>query len=121
MGEKLNVTEKIVLLENHGLICSGNSFEETFNMSLKINQLCKEWLIRNSKTFKTFRDKFLKNESDCILFPDAAIIPEDNLQLNDYMLHIQSEVGLEPNCLTSDEIYKLQNMESEKYRMSISK
>ena len=72
MGEKLNVTEKIVLLENHGLICSGNSFEETFNMSLKINQLCKEWLIRNSKTFKTFRDKFLKNESDCILFLDAS-------------------------------------------------
>ena len=56
LGEKLNVTEKIVLLENHGLICGGNSFEETFNMSLKINQLCKEWLIRNSKTFKTFRD-----------------------------------------------------------------
>mgnify|MGYP003318134247 CR=1 FL=1 len=56
LGERLNVSEKIVLLENHGLICSGNSFEETFNMSLKVNQLCKEWLIRNSKTFKTFRD-----------------------------------------------------------------
>tara|TARA_B100000963_G_scaffold330662_1_gene320881 strand:+ start:1978 stop:3336 length:1359 start_codon:yes stop_codon:yes gene_type:complete len=121
LGERLNVSEKIVLLENHGLICSGNSFEETFNMSLKLNQLCKEWLIRNSKTFKTFRDKFVNSDTDCILFPDAAIIPEDNLQLNDYMLHIQNEVGLEPNCLTSDEIHKLQNMESEKYRMSINK
>ena len=48
------MTEKIVLLENHGLICSGNSFEETFNMSLKINQ-CKEWLIRNSKHLKHLR------------------------------------------------------------------
>ena len=55
------------------------------------------------------------------IIADESYIPEDNLQLNDYMLHIQSEVGLEPNCLTSDEIYKLQNMESEKYRMSISK
>jgi len=88
-------------------------------LSLKINQLCKEWLITNSKTFKTFNTKLKKKESDCFLFPDAAVLPSDNLQINNYILHIQEEVGLEPNCLTKEEIIKLQNMEAEKYRMKL--
>ena len=78
-------------------------------------------MIKNSKTFKTFRVKISKVDRNCILYPDVAILPDDNYQINDYMLHIQEEVGLTPNCLTSDELYKLQNMESEKYRMSINK
>jgi hypothetical protein len=55
------------------------------------------------------------------LYPDAAILPDDNSQINDYMLHIQEEVGLTANRLTSDEINKLKNMESEKYRIKINK
>lgn len=113
--------KKIIFLQNHGLICCGNSFTEVFNNSLKINQLCKEWLIRNSKTFKTFRDTINKTDKNCILYPDVAILPDDNSQINDYMLHIQEEVGLTANCLTSDEINKLKNMESEKYRIKINK
>ena len=97
-----SVDKKIVLLENHGLICCGDSFKEVFDLSLKINQLCKEWLITNSKTFKTFNTKLKKKESDCFLFPDAAVLPSDNLQINNYILHIQEEVGLEPNCLTKE-------------------
>jgi rhamnose utilization protein RhaD (predicted bifunctional aldolase and dehydrogenase) len=121
LAEAMNVNEKIIFLQNHGLICCGNSFTEVFNNSLKINQLCKEWLIRNSKTFKTFRDNINKTDKNCILYPDAAILPDDNSQINDYMLHIQEEVGLTANCLTSDEINKLKNMESEKYRIKINK
>ena len=121
LAEAMNVNEKIIFLQNHGLICCGNSFTEVFNNSLKINQLCKEWLIRNSKTFKTFRDNINKTYKNCILYPDAAILPDDNSQINDYMLHIQEEVGLTANCLTSDEINKLKNMESEKYRIKINK
>ena len=72
LAEAMNVSEKIIFLENHGLICCGNSFTEVFNNSLKINQLCKEWLIKNSKTFKTFRDKISKVDRNCILYPDVA-------------------------------------------------
>jgi rhamnose utilization protein RhaD (predicted bifunctional aldolase and dehydrogenase) len=111
--------KKIVLLENHGLICCGESFKEVFDLSLKINQLCKEWLIANAKTFKTFNTKLTKNQTDCFLFPDAVVLPSDNLQINNYILHIQEEVGLKPNCLSKEEIIKLKDMEAEKYRMKL--
>ena len=114
-----SLDKKIVLLENHGLICCGDSFKEVFDLSLKINQLCKEWLITHAKTFKTFNTKLNKKQTDCFLFPDAAVLPSDNLQINNYILHIQEEVGLEPNCLSKEEIIKLQNMEAEKYRMKL--
>jgi len=35
------------------------------------------------------------------------------------MLHIQREVGLNPRCLSQEEIVKLKNMEEEKYRRSL--
>ena len=111
--------KKIVLLANHGLVCCGDSFNEVFDTSLKISQLCKEWLITNAKTFKTFTTKLVNNETNCILFPDAAVLPDDNLQINNYILHIQNEVGLTSNCLSNKEITKLRNMEAEKYRMKL--
>tara|TARA_R110001599_G_scaffold1706_5_gene8456 strand:- start:10356 stop:11729 length:1374 start_codon:yes stop_codon:yes gene_type:complete len=116
---KLASKKDIVLLENHGLICCSESFEEAFSMSLQINQLCKEWLIKNSKTFKTFGNKVTSKNSDRILYPDAAILPEANLQINNYMLQIQEEVGLTSKYISRQEIEKLKNMEEEKYRMEL--
>ena len=101
------------------MVCCGDSFNEVFDTSLKISQLCKEWLITNAKTFKTFTTKLVNNETNCILFPDAAVLPDDNLQINNYILHIQNEVGLTRNCLSNKEITKLRNMEAEKYRMKL--
>ena len=62
----------IILLENHGLVCCGESFEEVFNLSLNINQLCKTWLIRNSKIFKMFGSSQKPSNEDGYLFPDAV-------------------------------------------------
>ena len=117
--EKITSKENIILLENHGLICCSNSFEEAFNTSLKINQLCKEWLIKNSKTFKTFRNKIKFKKSNNFLYPDAVILQEDNSQINNYMLQIQKEVGLTSKFISKEEIEKLKNMEAEKYRMRL--
>ena len=114
-----SIDKKIVLLESHGLICCGDSFNEVFDTSLKISQLCKEWLITNAKTFKTFNTKLSANNTNCVLFPDAAVLPDDNSQINNYILHIQDEVGLVSNCLSEKEINKLRNMESEKYRIEL--
>jgi len=44
---------------------------------------------------------------------------EENKPINDYILHIQKEVGLTPKYLTSDEVSKIRNMEAEKYRRSL--
>ena len=88
-------------------------------MSLKINKLCKEWLIQNSKTFTTYSAKFKNVGTEHFLFPDAVVLTEENSSINDYMLHIQREVGLNPRCLSQEEIVKLKNMEEEKYRRSL--
>ncbi len=80
-------SSKVVLLENHGLVCCGNSFKEVLDMSLKINKLCKEWLIQNSKTFTTYSAKFKNLDTEHFLFPDAVALMEENKIINDYILH----------------------------------
>ncbi len=112
-------SSKVVLLENHGLVCCGNSFKEVLDMSLKINKLCKEWLIQNSKTFTTYSAKFKNLDTEHFLFPDAVALMEENKIINDYILHIQKEVGLEPKYLTFEEVDKIKNMEAEKYRRDL--
>ncbi len=120
LAESFTETDKeIILLENHGLICSGNNFKKVLDNSLKINKLCKDWLVRNTKTFTNYSTKFKTNNYDSFLFPDAVILTEENSSINDYMLHIQKEVGLTPRYLSKDEVIKLKNMEEEKYRRSI--
>ena len=110
---------KMILLENHGLICCGDTFKETLDMSLKVNKMCKEWLIQNSKTFTTYSTKFKNVNSKYFIFPDAVVLMKENKPINDYILHIQKEVGLSPKYLTSNEVNKLKNMEEEKYRRSL--
>ena len=110
---------KIILLENHGLICCGDSACDVFNLSMKINHLCKEWLIRKSKTFKTFGVEQLQIDTSCFLFPDAVVLNDDMKKINQYMLYIQRDVGLTPNCMSETEVTKLLNMEEEKYRKAL--
>ena len=78
--------------------------------------MCKEWLIQNSKTFTTYSAKFKNINSDHFIFPDAVALEEENKPINDYILHIQKEVGLISRYLNSEEIRKIKNMEDEKYR-----
>ena len=88
-------------------------------MSLRINRMCKDWLVRNTKTFTNYSTIFKTDSDENFLFPDAVILTEENKSINDYMLHIQKEVGLNPRYLNHDEVMKLRNMEEEKYRRSI--
>ena len=89
------------------------------DISLKINKLCKDWLVTNTKTFTNYSTKFKTDNYEHFLFPDAVVLTEENSSINDYMLHIQREVGLNPRCLSQEEIVKLKNMEEEKYRRSL--
>jgi uridine kinase len=111
--------KEIILLENHGLICCGNYFKNVLDISLKINKLCKDWLVTNTKTFTNYSTKFKTDNYEHFLFPDAVILTEENSSVNNYMLHIQKEVGLNSRCLSKSEIIKLKNMEEEKYRRSL--
>jgi len=113
-----NPENNIILLENHGLICSGSSFVEVFDMSLNINQLCKEWLIKNSKEFKSFAT-MSHSEEDRFLFPDAVVLEEKMKPINQYLIHTQKGVGLTPRFLSYVEADKLLSMDEEKYRKAL--
>ena len=117
LGKKITGKKNIILLENHGLVCSGLSFLEIFNQSTAINNLCKQWLIDHSLNFKVFFHDF-KEHNNKYLFPDAAIVSKTE-SINNYMIHIQQEVGLVSRFLAVSEIDKLKNMKEEKYRMSV--
>ncbi len=119
LAETFSSDKSVVLLENHGLVCGGDSFMEVIDMSLKINKLCKDWLVKNTKTFTTYSTRFKTINTENFLFPDAVILEEENSSINNYMLHIQKEVGLTPKFLGKDDVIKLRNMEEEKYRRSI--
>ncbi|MBC8147446.1 MAG: class II aldolase/adducin family protein [Bacteroidetes bacterium] len=111
---------KTILLENHGLIYCGGSFDEVLNSSLKINKLCKDWLIRNAKTFTSYSTKYEKDKIDRFLFPDSVVLTEENNSINNYIILIQKEAGLIPKYLNSIEIDKIRNMNSENYRKSLT-
>ena len=113
-----NNENKISVLENHGLICGGNSFVEVFNISLHINKMCKKWLIKNSKVFKTFSHSHLE-EKGKFLFPDAVVLEDKMKPINQYMIYIQRDIGLTPRFLPDGEVKKLLNMEEEKYRKTL--
>jgi len=119
MLRDIKCSSKVIILENHGLICTGETFSDALEKSLQINKLCKKWLIRNAKTFTTYTTELKSHESDKYLYPDAVILPEQNNSINNYMMYIQKEVGLTPKYLTDDEIHCLKNMEAEKYRRSL--
>jgi len=110
---------KAIFLENHGLICHGDTFTEVLESSLRINQMCKRWLIRNAKTFTMYSATFKTADSDVFLFPDAAVLFKENKVINNYILHMQEEVGLTPSLLSVEEVNKLKHMDAEKYRRSL--
>ncbi len=110
---------KVILLENHGLICHGNTFADVLESNMKINQICKRWLIKNAKTFTMHSDIFNDINSSDLLFPDAVILMKENKVINNYILHMQEEVGLTPSLLSVEEVNKLKHMDAEKYRRSL--
>ena len=106
---------KVILLENHGLICSAENMAEAFEKSYRINKAFKMWLIKHSLVFKSFSDGD-KSEQSGYLFPDAVALEDKMSEVHDYILQLQREVGLTPNFLSNKDVDKIKNMESEKYR-----
>mgnify|MGYP003113299868 CR=1 FL=1 len=109
----------IFLLENHGLICSGESFSDVFYRSLKINSLCKHWLVNHSNAFTSFSGSKEKEKENGFLFPDAVVLREELSAINSYMVSLQNEVGLTSKFLSENEEKVLMDLESEKYRRSL--
>tara|TARA_R110000787_G_scaffold39265_1_gene98572 strand:- start:1117 stop:2478 length:1362 start_codon:yes stop_codon:yes gene_type:complete len=110
--------EDIILLENHGLFIGAPTLHDAYELSFRISQICKTWLIRNAKIFNLFSREHNK-VYHLPLFPDAVILPKDTDPLNNYIVSLQEEVNLTSKFLSSEEIAVLENMEEEKYRKNL--
>ena len=106
----------IVFLKNHGLIVAHDSYTEAYELTEKINDMCGDWLKSKLDVFVESRTPI----SHSPLFPDAAVFPELLAYTNDHLARMISNSGITPDYLPEEEIKRIQNMNFEKMRKSLS-
>ena len=99
--------KSIVFAKNHGLFVSSDSLSACYDISHRINRLCKEFF--NS----------LRSSAPRFLFPDAAILEKENKYLHSYVERVILESGFVPDYITKEKIEDLFELEDEKYRMTV--
>lgn len=105
------ISNEVIFLENHGLIVSGESWEQVLSRLQDIDRTCKEWL-------DTQMDGHRVKTKDTTghLFPDSAVF-EDKLEIvNTHILNLMSMCYLTPKFLTQEEVAEIQSLHSEKLR-----
>jgi uridine kinase/ribulose-5-phosphate 4-epimerase/fuculose-1-phosphate aldolase len=111
----------VLFLRNHGLICAGETLKEAYENSVKQNELAKkiiEELLKERAAGQYVTGK-IDPPTDKFLFPDAAIFPEENAYVSNYILSTMAEAGLTPKFLTDEEVAELRGLDFEKYRKSL--
>ena len=94
---------KNIIIKNHGMFISRQTLSECLDFSLKIDSVCKDYLLKNS-----VKNKFL--------FPDAFVLQKENEFYHSYVQNLIQIAGLTQKPLSEKELTKLENMEEEKYR-----
>jgi hypothetical protein len=117
--------QKIIFLQNHGLIVSSDTGELALSLHEHINDKIKtSFNLAEFKIVNSF-DKKIENA----LFPDQVVyLGDDHLlsqaareTLSAYF-YIEKEIhnlNLSPNYLSKTDVDKITNMESEKFRKSL--
>lgn len=105
-------TCRIVFLENHGLVVSGHNENEVFDITLGIDNACKEWILKNSRTHVGTK----VNDTGRHLFPDSVVFSKEILYITDQILHNIHASGLTPKFLTEDQSFYISEMKAEKDR-----
>lgn len=111
LHEKIEKCKKdIIFCENHGLFVSAKNLFKAYKISEEINLKAKHYLNRK-----------IKNSYICDkhLFPDSAVLPEANKDLNNFIFSNIMNCNLSPKFLSDVEIDELLNMDEEKYRRTL--
>ena len=125
--------EGSIFLQNHGLIVWALSHEKAIEIHNNISETIKDLLgltsfLFDSNTFHTPNTNQFE-----ILFPDQAVYTineegilksvgaQETIHTYDYILTNIKRIGYSPSFLPKDEVDKILDMESEKYRQSIIK
>lgn len=101
----------IIFCENHGLFVSDNNLYKAYEISNTINKIAKDFINNSDKNNILTTKKHL--------FPDSAVLPEVNENLNNIIYTNIINCNLNPKYLTSAEIDELLNMDEEKYRRTL--
>jgi len=109
------INTNIIFLQNHGLIVGAETHEEAIELTEKINNRCKRWLVTHVDSFLDYED----SKINMPLFPDAAVFPNEMSSTNNYILHLMTGACLTPNFLSSEEVRKLNSMSSEQFRKAL--
>lgn len=126
---KINKLNKIIFLENHGLIVSGKNSEKVKILTKKINIKAKKYIKQQLKeNFFSFeemiRSKIENSPCNKFSFPDAAVFltetdtNSETFYSQKYIDKISSLLG-EIRYLTNENIDILKNLPSEKFRKEI--
>jgi hypothetical protein len=94
---------------------SAKTAESAMVMTEDINRRCKKWLGNHVESFVDIEDAI----AHAPLFPDAAVLPDEMGETNNYILRLMMGACLNPKFLDSSEVQQLNNMQSEKYRKAL--
>ena len=117
LSNEITNNHHIVFLENHGLIVGADTAQQAFETTERINNRCKRWLANHAESFI---DTDAVELTSSPLFPDAAVLPEEMGDTNNYILSLINAACLTPQYLPADELLKLNSMSFEKHRKSTS-
>lgn len=117
LSNEVSRNSHIVFLENHGLIVGADTAQQAFETTERINNRCKRWLANHSESFIDTGETKISSDP---LFPDAAVLPDEMGDTNNYILSLINGACLTPQYLSNEEVFALNCMSSEKHRKSIS-
>lgn len=116
----------IYFLENHGLIIALSDRMEAVGKTMEINDIAKTYLKNNNPDFKEFSLAFADMEMDrSFFYPDSAVFLEDDIIQKREILAAHNYIGKigQPlgglRILKQEDVFFLQNLESEIYRKSL--
>jgi len=123
--------EGSIFLQNHGLIVWALSHEKAIEIHNNISETIKDLLGLTSFLFDSNTFHAPNTNQFEILFPDQAVYTideegilksvgaQETIYTYDYILTNIKRIGYSPSFLSKDEVDKILDMESEKYRQSI--
>lgn len=122
--ENLDNIPDVIFLQNHGVVITSDSKQEALALTADIAHQAQKYLENKIPGFKSFTLDFAKEKNNPhFYFPDAVIFSDKKqnqevLAFNNY-IHYITEMLQSRHTLSSDDMFELLSLESEKYRKSL--
>ena len=122
--KRLDNMPDVIFLQNHGVVITSDSKEEALILTADVAYQAQKYLQKQILSFRSFTLDFAKEKkSPYFYFPDAVIFSDKKqnqevLAFNNY-IHYITETLQSRHILSSENMFELLSLESEKYRKSL--